>query len=387
MSSKSRRKNTSVTEKLAEQPYDFSFKQAVRVLERSNAYLPAESKSSSKPVARFVPPTSEFVRFSNKESLSFPSSEIASVKQANKNSTANQWRMEVNFIGLTGAGGILPYHYTETSLKRLKLKDKSMSHFFDLFNHRTTSLFFQSSFKYNLPIEYERKRLNTEQKNGAHQIKDNYTQALLSLIGFGTRHINNRLYTQDESLIYYAGLFTSKIPTASGLKQILENHFCIPVEIKEFVGQWQELITDVRTRLPHGGQPGQNNCLGKSVMLGKNGWFAQGKINIVLGPLNKSQLGKFSPGSKVLKALDEIVRLYLGFEHDYSFVMRIKKKDIPERAQLSATQPPIVGWTTWLPSKAGRFSDSDDTIDIPVSSRQLDLSKPDQSEPNRNKVN
>ncbi len=370
MSSKSRRKNTSVIEKLTQNPYEFSFKQAVRLLERSNAFSTSVDKFASKPVARFMPPTSEFVRFTSRQSLSFPTSEISSIKAPAKTASVNQWTMDVNFIGLTGSSGVLPYHYTETTLQRVKLKDKSMSNFFNLFNHRTTSLFFQSSCKYNFPIEYERKRLNSDTKR-AQDRTDNFTQTLLSLIGLGTKNTNHRLHTKDESLIFYAGLLTNKIRTASGLKQILENHFCIPVEIKEFIGQWQDLISDVRTRLPGLSTQGQNNCLGKSVMLGKKGWFAQGKFNIILGPLDKKQLHQFRPGSNTIKALDEIVRLYIGFEHDYNFIMRIKKVDLPPRAKLSATQPAIVGWTTWLANKPEKVTDVNETVDIPVSSRQF----------------
>ena len=42
--------------------------------------------------------------------------------------------------------------------------------------------------------------------------------------------------------------------------------------------EWQDLIDDVRTMLPSKIHPsGRNNCLGRSVMLGHKGWFAQGK--------------------------------------------------------------------------------------------------------------
>ena len=66
-------------------------------------------------------------------------------------------------------------------------------------------------------------------------------------------------------------------------------------------------------------------------MLGKKGWFAQGKIRIVLGPLNSQQLNKFAPGTKALKALNELVRLYKGMVTNYEFIIRIRKNDIPEK--------------------------------------------------------
>jgi len=366
MSTQSRRKSTSVIKRLTEHPYEFSFEQAVRLLERSTALRITQSdKANCNPIARFMPPATEFVRFKTRQSLSYPSSSVYSVKPTIVKSKIGQWNMDVNFIGLTGSNGVLPYHYTETVLKRLKLKDKSIASFFNLFNHRATSLFYQSSSKYNFPIEYERKRLRS--RDG----QDDYTKVMLSLIGFGTRYLQGRLYTKDESLIYYAGLLTQKVRTSSGLKQMLQNHFTIPVEIKEFIGQWQELVDDVRTRLPGISADGQNHCLGQSVVLGRKGWFAQGKVSIILGPLSKAQLYKFAPGTSTLKALDEIVRLYMGPEHNYDFIMRIKRQDVPERVQLSNQNTAIAGWNTWLSTHSGKFTYSDDTVDIPVSSRRF----------------
>jgi len=359
MSTPSWRKNTAVIDKLTEQPYQFSFKQAVRILERS--YSEPLGKTDLHAVGTFMPPQTECVRFSSNQSLSFPAAEIASIKHSTQQKNQNkQWLMDVNFIGLTGSNGVLPYHYSETVLKRLKLKDDSMKAFFDIFNHRTTSLFFQASSKYDAPLQYERSRLQGK------KVKDDFTQMLLSLVGLNTKYLQERLYTKDESLLYYAGLLSSNVRTASGLKQILENHFSFPVEIKEFVGQWQDLIDDVRTRLPSRSSVGQNNQLGKTVMLGKKGWFAQGKINIIIGPLNKQQLQQFTPQTPHLKALDEMVRLYLGFEHDFSFTLRILKKDIP---QSSINNQAILGWTSWLSSQRKCLDNPNEIIDVPISVR------------------
>jgi type VI secretion system protein ImpH len=369
MPTKSRRKNISLVQKLIETPFVFSFKQAVRLLERATANISANKTVFSKnPVARFTPPLSESVRFHSTQSLSFPASEISKISIKKNETEANQWRMHVNFLGLTGSNGILPYHYSEFVLKRLKEKDSTIRDFLDIFNHRTASLFYQASVKYNLPIEYERKKLYQPSNSDT----DNHTQLLLSLIGLGTRGLQRRLYTRDESLIYYSGLFSKKVRTSTGLKQIIYNHFSIPVEIKEFIGQWQELIDDVRTRLPGIEVPrGQNNQLGKSVMLGRKGWFSQGKIRIILGPLNRKQLHTFAPGTTALKALDELVKLYINFEHDYDYVMRIRRSDIPERIVLNKKSPPIMGWNTWLTSQSNKNIGLETTVDIPVSAHRL----------------
>ncbi len=370
MSTKSRRKSISIIEILTERPYEHSFIQAVRLLERSTTLNKKEDqRQASKPIALFMPPAAEFLRFKTHQSLAFPSSEIESISQNINHDNARQWEMIVNFMGLSGTSGYLPFHYTEMALQRLKLKDGSMIDFFDLFNHRIISLFYQSSCKYSLPVTYERKRLESPDKSSS----DNFTQVLLSLIGLGTKGVRNRLHIKDESLVYYAGLFKENVRTASGLKQILQNHFSIPVEIEDFIGQWQPLIDDVRTRLSVENSTAQNNCLGKNAILGSKGWYVQGKIRIILGPLNKSQLNTFSPGTRTLRALDEVVRLYLGIEHEYDFVMRIKRQDIPQQVSLSSHQPAVIGWNTWLSSKPAEsdFEWLTKTVDIPVSPRQL----------------
>lgn len=364
MSSPSRRKNSSVAGRLGEEPFEFQFLQAVRLLERSAYFNKSTDSKGLKPVAGFLPPTSEILRFRSQSSLNFPASEIVSIK---KHQQTEQWEMVVAMMGLTGSMGVLPYHYTELILQRLKLKDRSLSHFFDLFNHRTLSLFYQASVKYRLGVEYERKQMYPP----IISERDTHTQVLLSLIGLGTRHLDKRQYTQDESLIYYAGLLTQQVRSSSGLAGMLQHHFGIPVQINEFVGQWQELIDDVRTTLPSRQQAGRNNCLGRSAMLGRHGWFAQGKFRIILGPLNREQLNRFAPGTSTLKALNEMVQFYTGMEHDYDFVIRVKRADIPSKIKMDKRRPSIIGWNTWLSSKPLGEQKAQDNLDIVVSGGRI----------------
>lgn len=371
MSTQGRRKNTSVTRNLIENPYEFQFLQAVRLLERSAVFEKTASSTSPinvNAVAGFVPPGSEVIRFTSNQSLAFLSSQVQQIKRLNKNNNRDQWLMMVNFMGLTGSSGVLPFHYTELVLNRQKLKDETLVHFFDLFNHRTLSLFYQASVKYNLALQYERSQLS----KSSYRPKDRQTDSLLSLLGLGTRGLNKRLYTRDESLIRYSGLWSQKVRNVSNLIQILESHFEIPVKIEQFIGQWEDLLEELRTRL--GSFANRSGCqanLGRNVILGSKGWFAQGKIRIILGPLNRQQLSMFSPGTKALKALDEIVKLYVGLEINYEFIIRISKTDIPDKIQLNRKQPPIIGWNCWLSSKSsGRYKNTE-TVDISVSTNRL----------------
>lgn len=369
MSAKGRRENPAVTHKLQRAACDYPFVQSVRLLERAAVYEEQASDAdvATNPVAGFKPPATEAVRFSSNQSLSFPAAEIAGLRRSDDNG-ATQWQLLLNLIGLTGAMGVLPQHYSELVLSRLKQKDLSLEKFLNIFNHRSASLFFQASAKYHLPLQYERNQLQQQ----GHGQPSAHTRMLLSLLGLGTEGMTRRLHTSDEALINYAGLFNLKIRTASNLEQLLRSHFAIPVAIGQFVGQWQDLIDDVRSKLPDIDNPkGRNAVLGHSAMIGRKGWFAQGKIQIILGPLDKGQLKKFAPGTSTLKALNELVRLYVGLDIDYEFVIRIRKRDIPEKTTLRRGDSPVLGWNTWLRSKSRSRPTADETLDLSVSASQL----------------
>lgn len=368
MSSASRPESFAVADRLRLDPQAHSFVQAMRLLERlvvlgkpgSGTAYPLQGRM---PLAGFSPPAREVVRLKGDHSLSFPESEIAALEKS-----TSEWSLRVSHIGLTGSMGVLPFHYTELILQRIKQKDLSLRDFLDLFNHRIASLYYQASLKYRLPLEYERRRLFRH----AQREQDTATHALLSLVGMGTGKLAGRSAFSDESLVYFGGLLSSQVRTASGLKQILEHYFGIPVSIQEFVGQWQELIPDIRTRLGSRQMPkGQNASLGKTVVLGAKGWFSQGKIRIKLGPLNYNQFVRFAPGTRSLKALNDLVRFYVGVENDYSFAIQVQRKNFPRKVSLSKKTPALMGWNTWLSADHEAGSHDDKHLTIQVSANRL----------------
>lgn len=370
----SRRKSAVITELLLKNPHEYHFFQAVRLLERAVLFGSSSTISDSpalatyNPIGLFVPPSTEVLRFKTRTSLSFPSNEIFSITRTENEASKNPWEMQVSFLGLAGSMGVLPFHYTELILQRLKQKDESLVHFLDMFNHRTLSLFYQAGTKYSLPIEYERKKLN----NNGKRSQSTATQALLSMIGLGTAGVIDRQRVRDESLLFYSGLLTQKIRSSTGLKQILADYFNLPVKIQEFVGQWQDLIPDIRTRIASKLEPkGQNATLAQSAMLGGRGWIGQGKIKILIGPLNKEQFYRFAPGTTALAAMHDMVQMYLGLEHDYEFVIEVKRADLPNKITLTKTSPLILGWNTWLStSDKNKFIDNNETQKITVSAKR-----------------
>jgi type VI secretion system protein ImpH len=63
--------------------------------------------------------------------------------------------------------------------------------------------------------------------------------------------------------------------------------------------------------------------------------------------------------------------LYINFEHDYDYVMRIKRSDIPGTVRLTRDPSPILGWNTWLSPNTNQLGGRHGIVDIPVSARRL----------------
>lgn len=366
-----RRKNSSVISQLEAMPGNFSFIQAMRLLERSAVLgnqAAGKSNVADKPIGRFTPPNREFVRISAHQSLAFPVGEIFRIELKNLGPNQLRWLVIINFLGLTGAMGVLPFHYSELIFDRLKLKDESLKQFFDIFNHRISSLFYQASIKYRLPIAYERHQLTKPRKSDY----DSFTHTLLSLVGLGTPHLASNMRVNYLAMLNFAGILTQKVRSSSALKNLLASYFQIPIRIEEFVGQWHDLIDDVRCKMPdHLNPKGQNARLGKSAIIGSKGWFAQGKVRIVLGPLNREEFYRFAPGTAALTCLNDLVKFYAGLEQDFEYVICVSRIHLPNKIQLNSNKPPIIGWDTWLATQPITPGRSGETLNIAISSRRL----------------
>ena len=96
-----------VERQMRETPGRFNFFQAVRLLLRIY--------SDRAPVGQFASPAREAVHFGANNSLAFPPSQIHSIQW-----TEDMPRMLVNFMGLTGPNGVLPYSYTMLISARLR---------------------------------------------------------------------------------------------------------------------------------------------------------------------------------------------------------------------------------------------------------------------------
>jgi type VI secretion system protein ImpH len=267
--------------------------------------------------------------------------------------------MTVTFLGLTGASGVLPRHYTELLL-RLEREAKgtekhALREWLDLFNHRLISLFFRAWEKYRFYVSFARGEPERAEP-------DAFTAALRSLIGLGQPALRNRLrlstWQSDEEralaavddlgLLRYAGLLSQQPHNARNLEQLLADYFHVPVRVLQFQGEWLTLDPPQQSRV--------GECrLGASALVGQRVWDVQGKIRLQLGPLSYAQFNEFLPDAertsqrKAQFVLAHLVRLYVGTQIDFEVQLLLEADDVPQ-CQLSgdALTGPRLGWNTWL---------------------------------------
>jgi type VI secretion system protein ImpH len=356
----------------------FNFFQAVRILEKLRPDRP--------PVGFDGPAGREIARFAAHVSHNFPPSQIYEVRPDRSGRLPPV--MSVAFFGLTGPSGVLPRHYTDM-LMRIQRDSKhgekqALRDWFDLFTHRMLSLFVRAWEKYRFYIPYERGQR-------AEHPPDPFTHCLLSLSGLGMGSLRNRIRVatsdedgpglsavgvpalagalppeggtptgseqtlarvEDSAILHYAGLLARRPRTAAGLRAILADYFQVPVEVRQFHGQWLQLEPPDQSQL--GCETG-HCALGHDMVIGERIWDVEGHIRIRLGPLDYDQFIEFLPyraevsESKAFFLLSHLTRLVIGPTLDFDVQLALEPTAVPDCILGDEAGPGCrLGWNTWL---------------------------------------
>jgi type VI secretion system protein ImpH len=326
-------KDVALKDKLFEEPYRFEFFQAVRMLERA---FPER-----KPVGGTALPHEEVVRFRSRIAMDFPASEVHEIVQSSDERTGEE-RIEaiVNFMGMAGVSGVLPTHYTELVLDRVRHRDTSLWAFLDIFTHRAVSMFHRAWAKYRFPVGYERG-------------DDAFTSYLFDFAGLGTAGLRGRSNIDDEALLPYVGLIAQKPHSSNAVENIIADFFGVKAKIVQFFGQWLPLGPDDVTLLGK-----QNAVLGSNSITGTNVWDQQSKFRVKLGPLTFQQFQAFLPNGSARKPFLSIVKLIAGIEFDNDVQLRLLGKQVPSTILTTrAARKPMLGWTSFLKTQPVRGVD------------------------------
>ena len=315
---------------MLEEPYRFEFFQAVRLFERIFA--------EKKPVGGEALPAEECLRFRSRVALDFPSSEIQEIREPSEENRAHE--MLVNFMGLIGVSGVLPTHYTELVLDRIRHRDTAMWSFLDIFTHRAVSMFFRAWEKYRFPIAYERGN-------------DDFTSYVFDIAGLGTRGLRGRMSLDDESLLPYTALIAQKPHSQNAVANVVSDYFSVPAMIEQFYGQWLALNKQDLTKIGV-----ENSQLGVNAIAGSKIWHQQTKFRIKLGPLAFKQFQAFLPTGSAFEKLKSIIKFMVSLEFDFDVQLKLKAAEVPGTVLTTrAVRKPMLGWTSFLKSQPFKTDD------------------------------
>jgi type VI secretion system protein ImpH len=311
---------------LQEDACSFEFFQAVALIRR----IYADRKS----VGRFSNPSDEAVHFRVNNRLGFPASQVQEIA-FKEDAPAS---MTVNFMGLTGPHGVLPYPYNELILEQLRAHDETIPDFFDIFNHRVISLFYRAWEKYRFPITF---RLGEE---------DRFTQHLLDLVGLGTPGLQDRQSVPDDAFLHYVALLGEQSRSAAALEAILSDYFEVPVEVEQFAGAWYRL--DPASQCTMREDVSISDQLGKGAVVGDQVWDQQSKVRIKLGPVSLQRYCDFLPTGDAFEPLRAITKFFANGEFDFELQLLLKQDEAPAcNVGLEGDAGPRLGWVTWLKSE------------------------------------
>lgn len=319
MASKNRKSTPTVKDILFQEPYRFEFHQAIKLLE----YLYPKAV----PFGETVNPLDEVVTIKSRIYLESMASDIYSLKNVLLNSDIPPI-LNINFMGIAGIQGPLPFPYTEMLIQRIRNGDTSLKDFLDIFNHRLASILHRIRKQYLISL------------NSHVPEKTEIAIGLKAFLGIGQPSLENRLHVPDRSLLDYAGLYWSHPRSAKGLESILNSYFNIPIRVETCVGQWRSLAKDQQT---HIGRTGQWQKLGQGAVLGTRVWDQQTHFRLHLGPLNAEKLDIFLPSGKGFARLKDLTELYVGPGMDFSVHYSVQN---PPSTTLQNKS--YLGWRSWL---------------------------------------
>jgi type VI secretion system protein ImpH len=320
-------------DRLFAEPWSFEFFQAVHLLE--------QLQPDRLRIGGFADPRREAVRLTTATNVGFPASEIQGIQLRD-----GQPRMAVNFLGLTGPQGTLPLSYSLYLAERARAGDHGIKEFLEIFDHRILSLFFRAWEKTHAGIAH------------GDSSRDWLANHLADLVGMSGDALRGRLPFDDDSLLFYTGLFGLPTRPAAGLEQLLADFFDVPVEIEQFVGAWYPLERATQSEL--GEESSASSQLGLGAVAGDEIWDRQSRARIRVGPLTRRQYDTFLPGGSAYEPLRALARLYTNDMIDFEIQLVLARDEVP-RCQLGADDPLPLSWMTWLSTKPlGRSPD--DTV-------------------------
>lgn len=269
------------------------------------------------------------VRFVSSLNLKFSEREIEKINILGQNNQQLQIEVIVNFLGIIGATGILPSHYTEYVQECKKHKESSLIDFINIFYDRLMKIFIKAIKLGNLEFTHNDLR--------SPESEDINISMIQSILGIMPKMASKII---PDFLLNYAGILAQTSKSELTLRIILSNYLGYPVEVKQFS---TEKITLKYEQLSCLGR--NNSLLGASLYLGTNAYFNQNKIWIYVSGLNFITHSRLTQDEDLKIKLKQILDLYLDKHFSYEITFLVLENE--KATQLQYGFPRRLGRDIW----------------------------------------
>lgn len=271
----------------------------------------------------------ERLEFVANPSLGFPGSDIERVEFFEEHGELRA-RLNVNLVGLFGAGSPLPAFYGEQALGDGEAGNPTRD-FLDLFNNRLQRLL--------LPI-WRKYRYWARFTGGA---SDPFSAELFALIGLGGPAIRQTRELNWNRLLPYLGLLSLRAHSAALIESVLRYYFKhAELTIEQCLERQVDILAEQRNRLGLA-----NSRLGDSLVLGERVRDRGGKFRIHIRELSWERFHEFLPLGTGYQPLCALVRFTLRDPLDYDIRLQLRRDEIRE-LRIGEGNPCRLGWTSWL---------------------------------------
>jgi type VI secretion system protein ImpH len=230
------------------------------------------------------------IRFRNSLSLGFPASQIEALELEQEPGAPCRLHITPAFMGLLGAHGALPAHYTERIRAwEAAQHDEAPRAFLDLLSNRMLALFYQAWRKYRV-------------EHAIADGRDGFRPLLLALAGCGD---GGRGVPGEAALASYAGLLQQRPLSSVALGRILSDYLGVAFTVEEMVDYWDPMAPSEQTALGRA-----NAHLGGDAVAGARGWRPDLRVRLWVGPLDRAAYERFLPGRAGAAALGQMLELF-----------------------------------------------------------------------------
>jgi type VI secretion system protein ImpH len=310
----------------------FEFAQALRLLED------AAAGSGRRPLGLDEPPREEAVELVVGHSLTFATASIGAVRGA----AGERPILAANFLGLTGAAGVLPQHYTEHVAARHADRDRALAAFLDLLHHRALAFYYRA-------VRKHRVQLAREHAWRWPDATDLFEGLLAALVGRRAAPLRSFSSMSDRAWMRCAGAFARRSRSAGEIEAIVGAFLGLTVRVRPFVGRWLEIPGDSRAALPsRSTPPHQRQSLTGTRALGRRVWEAQSRVEVEIGPLNANSFLELRRDGDLFARVRSIVRALLDDALEFDVALVLEPGEVIESPLGQRGGPEArLGWTSF----------------------------------------